>query len=277
MKLAMYAGFNGLLAQLGPDAAAAKVKELGFDGIEPLDDPALYTPETAAALRKALDANGLRTCCYSVYATLTGPQAEATEQRLLRCAELCAVLGSPYLHHTLIGPIAPVPADRTFAPGVFEEVVERAGRIAQYAASLGVRCIYEDQGFYFNGIDGLQRFFAAMEPHAPGFCADVGNCLFVDELPQGLIDAFRERTCHVHLKDYHYQTQPLTGFAEVYRSFGGNYLADAYPGEGILALRECVQKLGPAYDGFYALEFWPTPADDAAVTALAAQIRALEG
>lgn len=277
MKLAMYAGLPSLLVPLGPTAAAAKIKALGFDGIEPLDDPALYTPETAAALKAALDEQGLTVSCYSAYATLTGPQAQATEQRLLQCAELCAVLGSPYLHHTLIGPIAPVPADRGFAPGVFEEVVERAGRIAAYAASLGVRCIYEDQGFYFNGIDGLRRFFDAMTPYSPGFCADVGNCLFVDEQPQGLIDAFHDRLCHVHLKDYHYGAQPQTGCAEVYRSFGGNFLADAYPGEGCLALEECVQKIGPAYNGFYSLEYWPADADDRTAAALVQRIRALEG
>ena len=272
----MYAGFAALLMQLGPDAAAAKVRELGFDGIEPLDDPALYTPETVTALKKALDANGLSVCCYSAFATLTGPHAEATEQRLLRCAEVCAALGSPYLHHTLIGTFAPAPADRSFAPGAFEEVVERAGRIAQHAAALGVRCIYEDQGFYFNGRDGLQQFFTAMEPHAPGFCADVGNCLFVDEQPQGLIEAFHDRLCHVHVKDYHYSAQPLSGPTDVYRTFGGNYLMDAYPGEGSLALRECAHLIGPAYDGFYSLEYWPAGADDAAITALVQKVRALE-
>ena len=276
MKLAMYAGFNTLLEQLGPAAAAAKVKQLGFDGIEPLDTPALYTPETAAELKKALDAVGMPVCCYSVYATLTGPQADEIEQRLLHCAELCAVLGSPYLHHTLIGPIAPVPANRDLAPGVFEEVMERAGRIAAYAAALGVRCIYEDQGFYFNGLDGLHRLFAALEPHAPGFCADVGNCLFVDELPQPLIDTFHDLTLNVHLKDYSRSCQPPADDTIAYRSFGGTWLADVPPGDGCLDLPDCIRRIGPAYDGFYSLEYWPEGMDDVAAAALVQRVRALE-
>ncbi len=276
MKLAMYSGFNALLVQQGPAKAAAIVRELGFEGIEPLDDPALFTPELAAELKKALDAEGLICCCYSAYATLTDPDAEATEQRLLRCAEICAILGSPYLHHTLIGPVFPIPASREFAPGAFEEAVERAGRIAQHAAALGVRCIYEDQGFYFNGLDGLQRFFDTMEPYAPGFCADVGNCLFVDEEPQGLIEAFHDRLCHVHLKDYFRSSTPPAKADTVYRSFGGKYLADALPGDGCLALKECVRLIGPEYCGFYSLEYWPEDftAQDAA--ALTEWLRALE-
>ena len=32
---------------------------------------------------------------------------------------------------------------------------DAAARVANYAATLGLTCIYEDQGFYLNGIDGF--------------------------------------------------------------------------------------------------------------------------
>ncbi len=108
-----------------------------------------------------------------------------------------------------------------------------------------------------------------------GFCADLGNCLFVDEEPQTLIDAFRDRVRHVHIKDFYRFTQPPVGSDPILRSFGGMWLFDALPGEGCIDIPGCLRKLSAFYDGFYSLEYWPGALSDGDGAALVKWLRSL--
>ena len=128
--------------------------------------------------------------CYSVGTDLsTGDTAPI--ERLKRHAEYAAILGSPYLHHTLF----PVLSQREGAPTyaqVLPYVLEAAAQVAEHAATLGVTCLYEPQGLYFNGTEGLGHFFAEIKRICPnvGICADAGNPLFVHADPIALAKAF---------------------------------------------------------------------------------------
>ena len=41
--------------------------------------------------------------------------------------------------------------------------MEAAAEVADYAKPLGVKCIYEDQGLFANGVDGFGAFYRQMK------------------------------------------------------------------------------------------------------------------
>ena len=127
-------------------------------------------------------------------------------------------------------------------------------RIAKYAAALGIRCLYEDQGLYFNGVDGFGAFYKAVKAQEPsvGICGDIGNTLFVNEDPVAFFREFASEFCHVHLKDYVPCNADDEG-ANVTQD--GSYVKESVIGEGIIDTLSCLDALKSCgYTGAIALE-----------------------
>ena len=165
----------------------------------------------------------------------------------MRLAEAAAEIGSPYLHHTLV-----MTSDvKTPYREVLDRVAEPAVRIAQYAQSLGVRVLYEPQGFYFNGNDGFRGLYRRVKAECPtvGVCTDIGNPMFVDEDPLLFVKEFAEETCHVHIKDYKVSASAPDC------SRGGRGLDPVLLGTGEVHAAECLSALAAAgYTGYFGVE-----------------------
>lgn len=255
MKTSMYTGFTQMVNQYGAAKAVQYARQLGFDAVEGYYEQ-VEPLEKAKQLRTLLEDAGMRASCVSVYIDLLHPDTVRTMDTLKRMADLTQALGAPYLHHTL------VPSCQTRVIGtpsfdaVFDDVVERAGLIADYTKPLGLCCLYEDQGFYFNGYARFERFLAALDRENTGVCADFGNSLFVDEPPEVFIGALSHKIKNVHVKDYLHKpgtaANPGQGWL---RSRSGAYLRDTIAGHGCVDMVSCLTLLQAAgYDGYYAFE-----------------------
>ncbi len=213
----------------------------------------LSTPDRAAAVRlgKQARANGLRIPCFSAAADIAADPGVV--ESLFRYAEICAELEIPYLHHTIAMNLQGYGMTEGEREEAFLRCVEPVLRICDYAASLGVRTLIEDQGFVFNGKENCLRL-CALSGGRIGIVADTGNILFYDERPEDFIRAAGTRVCHAHVKDYCFSPTPY-GEGECYQTRLGAYLRDEELGHGCIdfvAVKQAFAEIG--YAGMYAME-----------------------
>ena len=254
MMIASYSTFAADVRSKGLSYALQHSAALGFDAVEVISTrrDRIPTIREVEAAKKEFDAYALPVACYSVAIDLsTGDTAPI--EALKRHAEYAALLGSPYLHHTL----RPSLSQHPDAPGyaeVLPRVMEAAAQVADHAAVLGVSCLYEPQGLYFNGIEGLGQFFAEVKRHSPnvGICADAGNPLFLHADPVALAKAFAPDVRHVHVKNYSFtRTEPTA--AERYLLANGEWLGATTLQAGDVDIRAFLAAL-PNYSGVISIE-----------------------
>ena len=257
MDFTSYGGFVADLSRHGAAYAAAHARALGYTSVEPLGSYTASTPlfrmHPVEEMREALAAEGLRVPCVSVYTHLLAVDEETLYADFAGYVAYAAALGSPYLHHTLLP--GPRNADSPSYEEVLPLILSRAERIAKMAAEAGLCCLYEPQGRYFNGEEGLGRFFAEMAARCPGvgICGDFGNSLFADWDPVDFIRVHAAHVRHVHVKDYKLLSAGADGGMTSSR---GRHLADALPGEGDIDLATCFKTVRDAgYQGPFSLEF----------------------
>lgn len=255
MKFANYAQFNEDRRIRGIEYAAEHTVELGFEAVEFLGLSNASGESSKAA--ELLSSLGLSVSCFSqginLLDTTQCTRAEH-EEHLFRCADAAAELGSPYLHHTLVLPLA-LPSNAPTFEDIFHGIVNSAEKVANYCEKLGIVCLYEPQGMYFNGT-GLEIFYGEMKKRCGnvGICGDVGNSLFVDYSPNLVFEKFASDIKHIHLKDYYVYEAPRENVKN-YKTLRGKYLNDAELGAGAVDIPYCVQKLKEVgYVGDYAFE-----------------------
>lgn len=264
-----------MLQEKGLETTAAWARENGFSAVEFLQLPietwhkGVENSKQAKRTKRILRQYGLSTACYSVGVNL---HADSNALSLLKNqAELAAELGSPFLHHTLIDSLA-LPENAPSFQEVFAEISDKASEVARYCQTLGLTCLYEEQGLYFNGIKNFGLFYNEIKKRCPnvGVCGDFGNILFMDETSAEFFKAFKKEIKHVHVKDY----QKATDRTELSEADGwlktknGNYLKDVPLGQGIVNVAECFRLLRSAnYQGLFSLEVVdPTKNDGAAMS-----------
>ena len=239
----------------------------GISHLETLNILDLSTPDLQVAkeLKDYADSKGITFPCVSVGISLVDEDRKAAIETLKGYARMAKLLGSPYLHHT----IALNFSDPQYIAENFETFYQRGleavREVYDYAAGLGIRTIYEDQGFLFNGRETFTRFLKEVDRNV-GVVADFGNIQFVDENVEDFIPAFRDRIVHVHVKDYGVTPGASRSKEEgEYTSRGGNYLRGCRIGEGSVrteAAFRALQAMG--YTGFVALEGDPIGPDEEA-------------
>ena len=257
MKFAMYTYFGGLVRDFGFEEALKKAKAIGFSGVEIIDftislDKTSDSPiKTAKKYREMAEREGMPIVCYSVGVSLY-KAPEVTEALKLH-AEVAAALGSPFLHHTLcLGS-----AGGAGYEDVLADVLPRAIEVADYAKKLGITCIYEDQGMYFNGVEGYGKFFNAIKQRCDdvGICCDFGNILFADCGAPEFIDAFHNDIKHVHFKDYLILKEKDDREGRWHTTKQGDYLLGMPTGQGSVDFKKGFELLKRAgYDGFVSAE-----------------------
>ena len=235
----------------------------GITKLETLNILDLATPDLdlARELKAYANEKGITFPCVSVGIDLVGEDRKEAIETVKGYADVANILGSPYLHHTLClnfsDPAYIAQNKETF----FRLGLESAREVFDYAATLGIRTIFEDQGFVFNGRDTFRRFLAEVDRNV-GVVADFGNIQFVDENVEDFIPAFADRIVHVHAKDYLVSSTPLPN---AYRTRGGNYLQGCRIGEGSVHVEAAFQTLQSiGYKGIVALEGDPIGPDEEA-------------
>lgn len=259
MHFSMYSKFTDYVTRNGIEEGAKYAVSLGLTGVEFLAITSRPTycpipnPEEAKKVKEVLDRYNLPVTCYSVYTNLWSE--EGAEEAMMRQADIVAALGCKLLHHTLL------PGDLhegmpTYAE-VVDKVVDSAARIADYAKTLGITCIYEDQGYYFNGVDNFKDFFSRLSARCSnvGVCADFGNILFVNEHAHDFLANFAMDVRHVHIKDYiQKKADVCPGKFWVYAK-DGYWLRETMVGSGAVDFEKCIKLLKDAgYDGAISLE-----------------------
>lgn len=269
MEFVMYTQFSNKLDQLGPEGAAEYARSLGFIAAELIASTEgigydnVPDTKTAKKFRKVWKERNFPIACYSVYTNLW--KNKANEEALMRKVEVAAELECPYLHHTLFPKYHPGPDDPSYADSR-AMILDAAARVADYADQYGVTCLYENQGAYFNSVEGYGSFWVELRQHCRnvGICADLGNVLFVNETPQDFLKKFVADVRHVHLKDYLRKTAERTPGLYWCRAKNDVWLRDTMIGSGIVDFDACLKLLKDAgYTGFYALEnCHPEPFED---------------
>ena len=260
MRFTFYTRFNSTADRLGMEAAADYAVEHGFSAVEVLEsagskDPVLIPDrEAARKTKRILAQRGLSTACWSVGTTVY--KSPTAIESLKRQAEIASEMECPFLHHTLLLWLAPFDGMPSFEEGI-DCAVNAAVEVARYAKPLGVKCIYEDQGLYANGVDGFGAFYRQVKQCCDnvGVCGDVGNSLFVDEGAEHFFEAYREDICHVHIKDYLVKEFNQPPSRHWYPTKGGRWLRETMVGDGDVNLERCMDILKETgYSGTYALE-----------------------
>lgn len=235
----------------------------GIHQLETLNIMDLSTPDEAVAKELAAYAKekGITFPCVSVGIDLVEQDNRAAIEALKGYARIAKILGSPYLHHTIaLNFSQPEKIAENFET-YYQRGLEAVREVYDYAATIGIRTIYEDQGFLFNGRKNFARFLSEVGRDV-GVVADFGNIQFVDEQVEDFIPAFRDRIVHVHVKDYLIADTPNNGD---YRSRGGRVLRTSLVGEGSVHMDtafRALQEMG--YTGSVALEGDPIGPDEEA-------------
>ena len=235
----------------------------GIHQLETLNIMDLSTPDEAVAKELAAYAKekGVTFPCVSVGIDLVEQDNRSAIEALKGYARIAKILGSPYLHHTIaLNFSQPEKIAENFET-YYQRGLEAVREVYDYAATIGIRTIYEDQGFLFNGRQNFARFLSEVGRDV-GVVADFGNIQFVDEQAEDFIPAFRDRIVHVHVKDYLIADAPKEGD---YRSRGGRVLRTSLVGEGSVhmdAAFRTLQEMG--YTGSVALEGDPIGPDEEA-------------
>ena len=262
MKYANYSIFSTDFKEFGLDLAVKHTLEMGFNAVEHIenamvDNAKLQSLSDALRMRKLLDANGLTVSCYSVVLNLLAEDVAVQKERMLRHVEYARELGSPFVHHTLVPGYDREKKTMTLSE-VLERIADDAADIAKYCNVNGMMCLYEPQGLYFNGVDGVGAIIREMRSRGlkVGVCGDTGNSIYVDVDPVDIFRTFSRDIVHVHVKDYCY------GRAEEARicSEGGKAISDSRFGEGDCHVKECLAQLSD-YSGDISFEFKDTDSE----------------
>lgn len=259
MKYANYSMFSTDFKDFGLEAAVEHTLKMGFNAVEHIENSAtkdakLKSLSDAVKMRSYLDERNLSVSCYSIVLDLLAEDAALQKENTLRHVEYARELGSPFVHHTLVPGY-----DKTKKIMSLSEVLERiaddAADIAKYCNDNGMICLYEPQGLYFNGVEGVRAILNEMRRRGlkVGVCGDTGNSIYVDVDPVDIFRTFSRDIVHVHVKDYYY------GRAEEARicSYDGKTISVSHFGDGDCHVKECLAQLTD-YSGDISFEFKDT-------------------
>lgn len=224
--------------------------EAGLAAFEPFPQHDLATPDREAAVRIRDEAArlGVEIPCLSMLANLTGEGRFDEIERLKQYAEIAKLMNIPLLHHTLYPPLKP--EDVRPAEALAEEAAAAAREVYDYAESIGVKCVYEDQGLAFNGVNGFACFYDALNRPA-GIVLDLGNVAFVGEKPAAFAEKYIDKIVHVHVKDYYINRD----VPAQYTLADGTTIASAPLGKGDMQLSDALSILKKhGYSGWFMLE-----------------------
>ncbi len=237
----------------------------GISYIEPLNILDLSSPdfEVAKDINNYIKEKGLSVPCFSVGLDLAGENSEKMTENLKRYADIAKLFGSPYLHHTVAFNFSDPDLMLSQKELLFRRGIKAVREVNDYCKSIGIKAIYEEQGFIFNGIDGYERFVTELDRDY-GVVADFGNILFCDDTFEDFLTRFSDKVVHVHLKDYKILEKGTFDENDyIFKTVNHNALTDSPLAKGSVNYDKAFQilkKIG--YNGYYSLECPPIGPDE---------------
>ncbi len=252
-KIAFYAPpFPGMKSYYDVIDAAEKY---GLSAVEGFTNFELQTPDVKEAekIKKYADRKNIKTPCMSAFMDLAEEGSRRMIERAKGYAEVAAILGSPYLHHTIVGEFSNPNKVLPQKEELFKRGIEAVREIYDYAEKLGVKTVFEDQGYIFNGVEGFGRFLDEVDRDVR-VVADFGNIYQSKDGIEDFIKAFSEKICHVHIKDVHITADNVKGTG--LETISGEYMNEVEIGTGDIDFALAIDLLKKAgYDGYYSIEY----------------------
>ena len=255
MKLALFAPPRDLTSW---EQVLDYCVEQELPGLELYPSFDLEQPDPTVAVRIGESARrrGISLICQSLCADPAAEDGEVWVERLKQWVDCCVAAGVPYLHHTLAFRIEPNAYGVTTYRELLRRVVPRLQSVIDYAGERGIQCLYEEQGYWFNGAERLGELLTELD-RPVGVCLDFGNSMFVDEPPEIFAGPLLPWVKHVHLKDYLLRpgTMPDPG-PGWHTTLRGDRLLDVTMGHGsvdFVRLMTMLRQVG--YEGWYSLEY----------------------
>lgn len=206
--------------------------------------------DAARALREYADARGVRISCLSVYADLVGEACQTHVCRLKEYAKVASVLGSPFLHHTVAPHFSLTDKGEGELSRAFEAGISAVRRVFDASEEYGVRTVFENQAFLFNGVERYGAFLQCVERNV-GIVADFGNIFQADECIEAFLERFAKRVVHVHLKDMKTVAAPTGSLL----SLKGAFVQECDIGDGEVDFSRALSLLKAAgYRGVFSVE-----------------------
>ncbi len=235
--------------------------EYGVSGIEGFCNLDFENPDIEAAKRvkEYADSKNINFPCFSVYINVVGEDSNEMVERLKGYADVAKILGSPYLHHTIVNEIFDPDKVLPYKEEFFKKGIESVRKVYDYAENIGIRTIYEEQGYLFNGVKGYERFIDTVDRNV-GVVADFANIYQAGDEILDFVKKFGNRVVHAHIKDI-----TLTDTNETedgLKTLTDKYMNEAEIGKGIVDIKGTIDVLKKAgYNGSYGVEYG-APDDD---------------
>lgn len=236
-------------------------KEIGFDGVEFIGlvneswGQTGDAIEMAKGIRKTADELGLEIPAYTVGANLLSDDPEGEVKKLFDALDVAKVLGAGVLRHDASFALKKLPG-YTWESGI-REMVPMIRRIADKAASLGIRTCSENHGMIYQDAVRVEELIRRVDHENYGWLVDIGNFVVTDGDPLESVKRAAPYAFHVHAKDFILKSKEdvptPVGFA---RSRGGNLWRGTVLGHGAIPVLACLTELKKSgYDGWVSLEF----------------------
>lgn len=242
--------------------ACDHAKRMGYDGIEFIDLNLAYgggesTPEALAdAIRRHCEALNLPIAAYTVEADFVcgrGGGAQDEPNRVMRCADIAAILGAKVMRHDAFWSLDALKGWRE----AVEQIAPGIRTVAQYAQTLGIRTCVENHGLIMQDSDRVETLIRTVNHENFGWLVDMGNFLCADEAPEHAVGIAAPYAVHAHVKDFLFKPGTVQKPAGAWLTTrAGNYLRGTVAGDGIVPIAQCAGILKRAgYDGFLSVEF----------------------
>ena len=240
--------------------AIKDAKAAGYEQVEFVD---LTAPEGvslqdyAGQLRRMCGSEGLKISGYMVSADFInnrGGDAAKEAGRLKGCLDIAAIMGAKVLRHD-------VTWDYHGKRGDYKEAAETVApyirTVAEYGASLGVKTMTENHGYFFQDSYRMEYLVDKVNHPNYGLLIDMGNFLCADEDPISAVARLAPYAFHLHAKDFLYKNGAAPSPDETwFPTRGGNLLRGTVIGHGVVPVRQCVAIMKNAkYAGDIAVEF----------------------
>lgn len=240
---------------LGIFGVIDKAAEMGFDGIEFIEDYWLNWPdEEIKKVGQYARDKGLSTVAFCVGADLINRENEV--EHVCGLIDKAALLGVSMLRHDITGGRKGKKNGIGYAC-LLPELKEKCTKITEYAEKLGIKTMTENHGYYSQDADRVASLIDAVDHENFGALVDLGNFMCADEDPVLSASRLAPYAVHVHCKDFLYKKGNTTDpGATWFKTRGGNYLRGTIVGHGEANIAQSLAILkGRGYDGYVSLEF----------------------
>ena len=235
-----------------------KAAEMGFRGVEFMEYDEVGITE-AKALRAACAQAGVtpvNLCCGAHFATPDASETERQVEELKRRVDVAAELGCEFLRHDAARGPLPEPYPQTYEAAV-PYMAEGIRRVTEYAASVGVKTLTENHGFFSQDARRVEMLIKAVGHPNFGALVDIGNFMCVDEDPPESVGILAPYARHVHCKDFLFKPASEADPGEGWLTTrGGNRLRGCVIGFGAAKAAESLRILRDSgYSGWYSVEY----------------------